>query len=353
MTTRIAIAGASGYAGGEVARLVGAHPHCELGALTAHRNEGRDVSDVHPHLSSLRGRTFGATDVATLAQHDVVVLALPHGESGTLGDALAAANPDLVLVDLGADRRLVSATDWAAYYGGEHRKPWTYGIPELPLADGGSQRRELAGARRIAAPGCNASAVSIALAPLVRDELVDLGDIVATLAVGSSGAGRVLREDLLASERFSSAQAYAIAGTHRHTPEILQTLGMAGADLSQVKLSLTPILVPMSRGILAVVTASVPAGVDEGDLYRSLQTAYANEQFIGVSQGAPLPSTGAVQGSNRVQLSVALDQATRRVTVLSALDNLVKGTAGAAIQSLNVALGFDEAAGLSTDGVAP
>ena len=347
------MAGASGYAGGELARLIAQHPDFELGALTAHRNEGRAVSEVHPHLRSLGQAFFRPTQVAEFAGHDVIVLALPHGQSGQLGEELTASYPEATIVDLGADRRLHSEAEWTRYYGGAHWTPWEYGIPELPLAAGGVQRDRLRGAKRIVAPGCNASAVSIALAPLVRNSLIDEGTIVSMLSVGTSGAGRTLREDLLASERFSSATAYALAGSHRHTPEVVQTLVQAGADQSRMSLSLTPVLVPMSRGIIAVNTVSLRTGVDATALREALSESYAGEAFVEIYPEGSSPSTGSVLGSNTVALSVAVDHTTNRATLVSVLDNLVKGTAGAAIQSLNVALGLPEQRGLPVDGVAP
>jgi N-acetyl-gamma-glutamyl-phosphate reductase len=354
MTFRIAIAGASGYAGGEMARLVAAHPSFELGALTAHSNAGRSVRELHPQLRSVGDAVFLTTDVDNLVDHDVVVLALPHGQSAELGEQLAAKKPELAIVDLGADRRLVESDDWATYYGGAHASPWAYGMPELIHADGSKQREALVGAKRIAAPGCNASAITFGLAPLVHHGLIDSRDLVATLAVGPSGAGRTLRNDLLASERLSSAQAYAVGGTHRHIPEILQSLAMAShASRSELALTMTPVLVPMSRGILAVTSARLAATADLAAVHQALSDAYEDEQFVDVASEGVVPSTGSVLGSNSVGVGTAFDDKTGRVSVVTAIDNLVKGTAGAAIQSLNVALGIPEATGLSIDGVAP
>lgn len=352
--TRIAIAGASGYAGGEVARLVASHPHCEVGALAAGSNEGRLVGEVHPQLRSLANQRFVAATPETLLDHDVVVLALPHGMSGILGEQLSRAKPDLVIVDLGADRRLEDSSAWARYYGGEHFEPWVYGMPELVLADGTRQRERLRGATRIVAPGCNATAIILALAPLIQRDLIDPADIVATLAVGPSGAGRTLREDLLAAERLSSAAAYAAGGKHRHIPEVSQALRLTRAlPPSALSLTLTPILVPMSRGILAVSTATLRPGVGDGEILAALGEAYSTESFVHVLPDGALPSSGSVLGSNSLAIGVAVDTEAGRVSVVSAVDNLVKGTAGAAIQCLNIALGLEETVGLSADGIAP
>ncbi len=352
MSLRIAIAGASGYAGGEMARLVADHPHFELGVLSAHSNEGRLVREVHPNLRSAGDSTFQATDVSVLAAHDVVVLALPHGHSAALGAQLVEHNPELIVVDLGADRRLTDKAAWEKYYGGDFAEPWTYGMPELVLGDGSKQRGSLVGATRIAAPGCNASAITFALAPLVHKGLIDTQHLVSTLSVAPSGAGRSLREDLLASERLASAMAYAVGGTHRHIPEILQSLGRASTGEHQMGLTMTPVLVPLSRGILAVNTAPLREGASISDVHAAFDAAYAAEAFIDYRPGTQ-PSTGSVLGSNAVSISAAVDESTGYVTVVSAIDNLVKGTAGAAIQSLNIASGLDESAGLSANGVAP
>jgi N-acetyl-gamma-glutamyl-phosphate reductase len=354
MTFRIAIAGASGYAGGEMARLVSAHPSFELGTLTAHSNEGRSVRDVHPHLRSLGDAVFAPTRLETLIDHDVVVLALPHGQSAELGEQLITARADLTVVDLGADRRLIHGDDWEAFYGGPYAGPWTYGMPELVRADGSKQRSVLAGATRIAAPGCNASAITFALAPLAHKGLIDLATIVASLAVAPSGAGRTLRDDLLASERMSSAQAYAVGGRHRHIPEIIQSVSAAaGVSRGDLTLSMTPMLVPLSRGILAVTTASLKDGAGETEVKAAFHDAYGEEDFVHVLTDGAMPSTGSVLGSNSVAIGFDVNERSARVTVVTAIDNLVKGTAGAATQSVNIALGLPEAQGLAVDGVAP
>lgn len=352
MSVRIAIAGASGYAGGEMARLVAGHPEFKLGVLAAHSNQGRPVREVHPGLRSVSDAVFQATDAAALADHDVVVLALPHGHSAELGEELVSKNPELTVVDLGADRRLRDAAAWERYYGGAHASAWEYGMPELITADGGKQRSALVGARHIAAPGCNASAITFALAPLVHAGLIDTTHLVSTLSVAPSGAGRALREELLASERLSSAMAYAVGGTHRHIPEIIQSLTASTPQAGEISLTMTPVLVPMSRGILAVSTAPVSSGVDQSKIDAAFEAAYSAEAFIDYQPGSQ-PDTGSVLGSNAVALSAALDESTGYVTVVSAIDNLTKGTAGAAVQSLNIALGLAEDAGLPVDGVRP
>lgn len=354
MTKRVAIAGASGYAGGELARLVSAHPHLELSTVTAHTQAGKTLGEVHPHLGSVSHLRLQQTSVEALADHDVIILALPHGTSGTLGQRLAEAATAAVIIDVGADRRLASADDWEAFYGGEYFGPWTYGLPELVIRRAGKGRDALRGATRIAAPGCNAQAVTLGIAPLIAHGAVMPKDIVTTLAVGSSGAGKTARVDLLASELLGSATPYAIGGVHRHIPEIRQNLVLAGGSaVADVSITLSPVLVPMSRGICAVTTVPLESGATQQDMDDVLADVYGTEPFIRIYPAGQTPATSDVVGSNTVGVAAVVDKHSSRVTVVTVMDNLVKGTAGAAIQSLNIALGYPETTGLSGDGVAP
>lgn len=347
MTVRVAVAGASGYAGGEVLRLLSGHPEVEVGALTAQASAGDPLGRHHPHLRSLADRVLGPTTPDALAGHDVVVLALPHGASGEI----AAALPDDVLVlDCGADHRLADAAAWEQFYGSAHAGTWPYGMPEL-ITGGGRQRDALVGARRVAVPGCNVTAVTLGLQPGVAAGLVDPTDVVAVLAVGYSGAGKGLKPHLLASEALGSAAPYAVGGTHRHIPEIEQNLRAAGA--AEVRVSFTPVLVPMSRGILATTTAPLAPGADPAAVRAAWVEAYADEPFVEVLPEGRWPTTAATVGANTALVQVAVDGRAGRVVTVCALDNLVKGTAGAAVQSMNLALGLAETAGLTTTGVAP
>lgn len=347
MGIRVAVAGASGYAGGELLRLIAGHPDLEVVTVTGHSTVGRTVGEVQPHLATYADLTFQDTTSEVLAGHDVVFLALPHGQSGSI----AAQLPDDVLVvDAGADHRLTSEDDWRAFYPGQWHGAWTYGVPELPTADG-KLRTDLATTRRIAAPGCNASAVSLALAPAVAAGFVEPEDLVAVLAVGPSGAGRSTRPDLSASELLGSANAYAVGGTHRHTPEILQNLALVTGVRGSI--SFTPVLVPMARGILATCTATLTPDVDEREIRAVYAEAYGGERFVRVLPAGRFPAVEHTIGANTLLLGLAVDTAANRLVVVAALDNLVKGTAGAAIQSANLALGLPEAAGLPIDGTAP
>jgi N-acetyl-gamma-glutamyl-phosphate reductase len=349
MTFSVAVAGASGYAGGELLRILADHPDFEIRTVTAHQNAGHPLIAHQPHLRSLAHLTLTESTAENLSGHDVVFLALPHGTSGAIAAQLPA---DTLVVDAGADHRLEDPADWAAFYGGEHHGAWAYGVPELIVAaDGTKQRSKLASATRIAAPGCNASAVSLALAPGIHAGIVEEQDIVSVLAVGPSGAGKSLKTMYLASEILGSANPYAVGGTHRHIPEIQQNLRKAGATAPT--LSFTPVLVPMSRGILATSTARVKPGVTAQQVQEAWEAAYADEPFVQVLPAGTVPRTADVLGANTVLIGVALDEAAGRVVTVLAIDNLYKGTAGAAIQSANIALGLAETAGLSVNGVAP
>ncbi|KQT89628.1 N-acetyl-gamma-glutamyl-phosphate reductase [Marmoricola sp. Leaf446] len=340
---RVAVAGASGYAGGEVLRLLLAHPDVEIGALTGGSNAGQPLGALQPHLVPLADRVLEETTPETLAGHDVVFLALPHGQSGPVA---AQLGEDTVVVDCGADFRLTDAALWEKFYGSEHAGSWPYGLPELP-----GQREVLAGARRIAVPGCYPTVSTLALAPAVAAGVVAADDLVVVAASGTSGAGKAAKPHLLGSEVMGSASAYGVGGTHRHTPEILQNLG--GLTQETVRLSFTPVLVPMPRGILATASASVREGVGADDLRAVYEKAYADEPFVHLLPEGQWPTTKAVLGSNSVHLQVALDEDAGRAVVVGAVDNLAKGTGGAAVQCMNLALGLPEATGLTTVGLAP
>lgn len=348
MPLSVAVAGASGYAGGELLRILSAHPEFDVTTVTAFTNAGQPLIAAQPHLRSLAHLTLVETTAENLTGHDVVFLALPHGRSGEI---TAQLPDDTLVVDCGADHRLTSEADWAAFYGGEFYGAWTYGMPELIHRGRRRQRAELVGTKRIAVPGCNVTAMTLGLAPGVEAGLVEVDDLVAVLAVGPSGAGKSLKSHLLASELMGSASAYGVGGGHRHVPETQQNLRVAGG--TDVRLSFTPVLVPMSRGILATVTAKLAPGVTEQDIRSAWQVAYADEPFVHVLPAGEYPRVADTIGANTCLIGLAVDEAAGRVVVISALDNLVKGTAGAAVQSANIALGLPETLGLSADGVAP
>jgi N-acetyl-gamma-glutamyl-phosphate reductase len=332
MGIRVAVAGASGYAGGELLRLIACHPEFDLVAATAHSQAGTPLAAVHPQLAGL-DLTLGATDSAILGDADLVFLALPHGESAALAAELPSA---IKIVDLGADFRLRDAAAWEQYYGGVHAGTWTYGLPELP-----GQRERIAGSARVANTGCYAAAVTLALAPLIGAGVAQPDDVVVVAASGTSGAGRAAKAHLLASEVMGDLTPYKV-GAHQHVPEIKQATGATS-------LSMTPVLAPMPRGILATVTAKAVAG----DARAALLDAYAAEPFVRVLPEGTWPHTGATAGSNACHLQVTTDVDSGRIVVVSALDNLGKGAAGQAVQCANLMLGLPETAGLAAYGVAP
>ncbi len=223
MTATVAVAGASGYAGGEVLRLLLGHPGVEVGAVTAGANAGERLGALQPHLLPLADRVLAETTVDTLAGHDVVVLGLPHGQSAGIARALG---DDTVVIDCGADFRLTDAEQWQSFYGGAHAGSWPYGLPELP-----GQRDLLRGARRIAVPGCYPTVSTLAVVPALAAGLVE-PDVTVVAASGTSGAGKSAKPHLLGSEVMGNASAYGVGGTHRHTPEIVQNLsGVHGAPV--------------------------------------------------------------------------------------------------------------------------
>jgi N-acetyl-gamma-glutamyl-phosphate reductase len=338
MGARVAVAGASGYAGGELLRLLAGHPEVEVVAATAHSQAGTPLAAVHPHLVSLADLVLTVTDPATLAGADLVFLALPHGESGAVAAALP---PHVKIVDLGADHRLRDAEAWTRYYGGVHAGTWTYGLPELP-----GQRAAVAAADRVANTGCYAVSVILALAPLIAAGVADPDDVVVVASSGTSGAGRGLKPHLLASEVMGDLTPYRV-GAHQHVPEIKQATGAR-------TLSLTPVLAPMPRGILATVTArAAVAGLAAADVAAVLANAYRDEPFVRVLPEGAWPHTAATYGSNAAQLQAGVDSDSGRILVLCAIDNLGKGAAGQAVQCANLMLGLAEATGLTANGVAP
>ena len=333
MGIRVAVAGASGYAGGELLRLLAGHPEFDLVAATAHAQAGAHVTAVHPQLTGL-DLTLGVTDPVALADADLVFLALPHGQSA----AVAAQLPSGVkVVDLGADFRLGDAAQWERYYGGAHAGTWTYGLPELP-----GRREQIKQSDRVANTGCYAATIALALAPLIADGLASPEDVVVVAGSGTSGAGRGAKINLLGSEVMGDLSPYKV-GAHQHVAEIKENTGATS-------LSMTPMLVPMPRGILATVTARF---AKEGDPRAVLQRAYADEPFVHVLPEGQWPHTAATSGSNSCHLQATVDVDSGRIVVLSALDNLGKGAAGQAVQCANLMFGLPETTGLSVFGVAP
>ena len=339
----VAVAGCTGYAGGEILRLLLGRSDVRIGALTAGASAGTLLGTHHPHLLPLAERVVLESTTKNLRGHDVVFLALPHGTSAAVA---ADLGDDVLVIDCGADFRLRDASQWEKFYGSPHAGTWPYGLPELP-----GQRETLAHTKRIAVPGCYPTTATLTLLPAVTYGVIDGHDVTVAATSGRSGAGKSPKPHLLGAELFGSASAYGVGGVHRHTPEILQNLALLGA--SDPSVSFTPILAPMARGILAVCTAPVAPGVTTADVQRAYQEAYADEPFVHVLPPGQWPMSQSVVGSNAVQIQAVVDEAAGRLVAVGTLDNLTKGTAGGAIQSMNIALGLPETFGLSTIGVAP
>lgn len=359
----VAVAGATGYAGGEALRILATHPDFEVTCVTGHSSVGDKLGAYVPHIPQLKDLVIQDTTAEVLNGHDVIILALPHGASGALA---AQLDDQAVVVDLGADHRLEEQSMWDAYYGGDFYNHWTYGMPELILGinDDGDyvrQRQMLYGTKRIAGPGCNVTATTLAMQPAFAQHLVDPQTTVATLAVGYSGAGKSLKRlNLLASEALNSAVPYSVGGTHRHIPEIAQNFahaaGLTAHDSSAFPIAFTPILVPMSRGILASVSAKMTQeamAYSDDDIHEIWKNAYAGQDFIQVLDAGVMPATQNVLGSNAAHVQVAVDRRSQTLHAFAAIDNLNRGTAGQAIESLSIAFGLDESTGLSKIGVAP
>lgn len=359
----VAVAGATGYAGGEALRILAAHPNFEVTCVAGHSSVGDKLGKHMPHIPQLADLVVEDTTPEVLNGHDVIILALPHGASGALASQL---DPNAVVVDLGADHRLEEKSAWDAFYGGDFYQHWTYGMPELitgVAADGSysRQREALPGTKRIAGPGCNVTATTLALQPGIAQGLVESKDIVADLVVGYSGAGKNLkRTNLLAAEAFGSALPYSVGGTHRHIPEILQNFahaaGKSAAEADDYTLAFTPILAPMARGILTTVSAKLTdkaLGMTDAEIRQVWLDAYEGQDFMVVLPEGVMPATANIIGSNAAHIQVVVDHHAGRLLAFAAIDNLNRGTAGQAVQSLNVALGLPEDAGLTKIGVAP
>jgi N-acetyl-gamma-glutamyl-phosphate reductase len=339
---KVAVAGASGYAGGELVRLLGGHPAVEVGVLTAGDNAGTTLGTHHPHLTPYAERVLEPTTPEALQRHEVVFLALPHGQSANIASQLG----DTTVIDCGADFRLADPDAWEEFYGSAHAGTWPYGLPELP-----GQREKLKGATRVAVPGCYPTVSTLALFPAVADNLIDTDEVVITAVSGTSGAGKAPKPHLHGAEVMGSAAAYGVGGVHRHTPEIEQNLAqITGSD---VTVSFTPVLAPMSRGILATCSAPAAPGLTEDELRSAYGSAYEEEPFVHLLPPGQWPQTQATLGANTVHVQVTLDRRTRRVVAVAAMDNLTKGTAGGAVQCMNLALGLEETTALPLTGVAP
>ena len=336
---KIGVVGASGYAGGELLRLLSLHPIFDVHVITAHSQAGELITSVHPHLQEYAGKKFSELSAPALNQCDLVFLALPHGESAKVISQIA---PHIKIVDLGADFRLVSAASWEKYYGGPHAGTWVYG-----LADIKSFADEVSKSDRVANPGCYATAIALGTAPAA--EFANLNDVVVVAASGTTGAGRTAKVNLIASEVAGSLSSYKFGGVHQHTPEIEEALTKITGLPSTI--SFTPILAPMPRGILATITLSLTQEIDTKTVHSHYSKFFAQSEFVSIFPEGQMPKTAALSGSNMVQIQVAVDSHSKRLVISCAIDNLGKGAAGQAIQNANLMCGLTATTGLLTMGL--
>ena len=336
---KIGVVGASGYAGGELLRLLAIHPHFSVTAITAHSHAGEEITSIHPQLRSYAGKKFSAFTPSDFAQCELIFLALPHGESAKI---IAQLPTTAKIVDLGADYRLEDPQGWAKYYGGDYAGAWTYGLADIePFASLVKQ------STKVANPGCYATSIALGAAPAFG--IADLTDVVVVAASGTTGAGRSAKINLIASEVAGSLSSYKFGGVHQHTPEIEQALSKISGTAA--KISFTPILAPMPRGILSTITAKLTKQISTKEVHALYAKYFADSQFVTVLPMGVMPKTAALSGSNHVQIQVAVDEHTSRLIVSVAIDNLGKGAAAQAIQNANLMCGLDEATGLSFDGL--
>lgn len=340
MKMKIGILGASGYTGADAVRLLVRHPHVEITALTANTHAGKTMDEVFPHFFMLDLPRLVEWEKVDWTKLDAVFCGLPHGTTQEIIAAVLKANPKIRILDMSADFRLRDTDTYAKWYGHAHRASSLQGEAVYGLTE--FYREKIAPARLVACPGCYPTAALLGLVPLARARLIDANDIIIDAKSGVTGAGRGLKQNTLFSEAGEGLSPYSV-GTHRHAPEIEQEIGVAAG--STVTVNFTPHLIPMSRGELCTSYVKLK-GATVDDLRAALEEAYRNEPFVHVAKKGVLPQTQNVRGSNYVQVGVFADRIKDRAIVISTLDNLVKGSAGQAIQNMNLMLGFPETTGL-------
>jgi N-acetyl-gamma-glutamyl-phosphate reductase len=329
----VGIIGASGYAGGELLRLLSNHPNFQISYISAGTSAGEPVTAIHPHLSNFEGSKFEPTDLSRINTCDLVFIALPHGESGKL---ISQITEKVKIIDLGADFRLGNKESWQKYYSGDYAGKWIYGLPEIVGT------AEIAKETRVANPGCYATAISLAVAPVI--DLVVAQDLVAVAASGTTGAGRSAKISLIGSEVMNSMSSYKFGGAHQHTPEIEECLSKVAK--APVNLSFTPILAPMPRGILATVTSKLNNAISVNKIREIFESFYQDSPFVSLLPLGQMPMTSSVTGTNNAQIQVAIDEHSQRLVVSCVIDNLGKGAAGQAIQNANLICGYEQNLGL-------
>ena len=333
---KVGVVGASGYSGGELLKLLADHSKFEVSYIAAGSNAGELISSVHPQLTMYEGQKFQSTQLAGMADCDLVFFALPHGESAHW---IAQLGEGVKVVDLGADFRLEDSSQWEKYYGGKYAGSFPYGLPELPGA-----RPTIASSKKVANPGCYATSIILGSLPAITHNLIDSTDLVVVAASGTTGAGRSAKVNLLGSEVMGSLSSYKFGGIHQHTPEIEQALKKVSGK--NVGLSFTPILAPMPRGILTTITAKINGPLNTAKVHEIYSEAFAPEAFVHVLPIGQMPQTNAVSGTNSTHIQIAVDEHAKRLIISVALDNLGKGAAHQALQNANIMCGFREDEGL-------
>jgi N-acetyl-gamma-glutamyl-phosphate reductase len=329
------VIGASGYAGGQLLRLIHAHPKLKFKSAIAHSKANTSIVAEHPFLVGKYDQNFEEFSAEKIAETDFVFIALPHGESAGL---ISKLKPGTKIVDLGADFRLKDSGKWAKYYSGEHAGSWTYGLPEVE-----NNVENISKSSKVANPGCYATAIALAFTPLIKHDLIDQKYMTVVAASGTTGAGKKPAQSLLASEVMGSLSNYKLNGTHQHIPEIEQALSqISGFELS---LSFNPILAPMPRGILANCISLLKKPMTISEVSKLFSEYYKNQPFVQIQQGTTL-QTSSVIDTNNCTLQISIDQKTNQITVVSVLDNLIKGASGQAIQNMNLMCGWDQTLGL-------
>jgi N-acetyl-gamma-glutamyl-phosphate reductase len=337
---KIAVLGASGYTGADAVRLAARHPNLEIVALTANTHAGKSMREVFPHFFMLDLPQLTEWEKVDWRALDAVYCGLPHGATQEIIAAVLAANPAIKVLDMSADFRLRDMGTYAQWYGHEHRAPQLQGEAVYGLTE--FYREQIGAARLVACPGCYPTAVLLSLVPIVKAGLIDADDIIIDAKSGVTGSGRGLKLNTLFSEAGEGLSPYSIA-RHRHAPEIEQEIGVAAG--AAVTVNFTPHLIPMSRGELCTAYVRLK-GATADDLRAALAQAYRDEPFVHVAPKGVAPQTQNVRGSNYVQVGVFADRIKGRAIVISALDNLVKGSAGQAMQNMNLMLGYPETTGL-------
>ena len=329
------VIGASGYAGGELLRLIDSHPKLNFKSAIAHSKANTAIALEHPFLIGKYDQNFEEFNAQNIQTTDLVFIALPHGESAGLVSQL---KPGTKIVDLGADFRLKDPDQWSKYYSGEYAGSWTYGLPEIE-----GNKEKISNSNQVANPGCYATAIALAFAPLIKNDVIDLNYLTVVAASGTTGAGKKPQQSILASEVMGSLSNYKLNGSHQHIPEIEQTLTQI--NNKDVVLSFNPILAPMPRGILANCISKIKNGISKNEIVDIFNKYYKGQPFVQIKQDANL-QTSSVLNTNNCLLQISVDENTNQITVVGVIDNLIKGASGQAIQNANLMCGWDQTIGL-------